>query len=166
MADNKRLAFSIIQFLHEQLGSGNLSSGAQESLEVAIQCLETAFEVSTDDQSLTVPMSLPEIFTSATSKKSEAETLKNKGNDQMKMENFSAAVEFYSKAITVNPHNAVYFCNRAAAHSKLGNYAGAVQDCEQAISIDPNYSKAYGRMGYDVIVTPPTAFSENDHLRP
>lgn len=30
----------------------------------------------------------------------------------MKMENFSAAVEFYSKAITVNPHNAVYFCNR------------------------------------------------------
>lgn len=35
---------------------------------VAIQCLETAFEVSTDDQSLTVPMSLPEIFTSATSK--------------------------------------------------------------------------------------------------
>lgn len=35
---------------------------------VAIQCLETAFEVSTDDQSLSVPMSLPEIFTSATSK--------------------------------------------------------------------------------------------------
>lgn len=33
MSDNKRLAFSIIQFLHEQLRSGNLSSGAQESLE-------------------------------------------------------------------------------------------------------------------------------------
>lgn len=42
---------------------------------------------------------------------------------------------------------------RAAAYSKLGNYAGAVQDCEQAISIDPNYSKAYGRMGYDHIQT-------------
>ncbi len=34
------------------------------------------------------------------------------GNDQMKVENFSAAVEFYSKAIQLNPHNAVYFCNR------------------------------------------------------
>uniref|UniRef100_H3CBE8 Small glutamine-rich tetratricopeptide repeat-containing protein alpha n=1 Tax=Tetraodon nigroviridis TaxID=99883 RepID=H3CBE8_TETNG len=161
MSDNKRLAFSIIQFLHEQVRSGDLSSGAQESLEVAVQCLETAFEVSTDDQSLAVPVSLPEIFASATAKvnnntspnalteeqKSEAEALKNKGNDQMKMENFSAAVEFYSKAITVNPHNAVYFCNRAAAHSKLGNYAGAVQDCERAIGIDPAYSKAYGRMG-------------------
>ncbi|KAF3690509.1 Small glutamine-rich tetratricopeptide repeat-containing protein alpha [Channa argus] len=167
MTDNKRLAFSIIQFLHDQLQSGNLSSGAQESLEVAVQCLETAFEVSTDDQSLAVPMTLPEIFASATAKhppqlqvhnnstpnllseeqRAEAETLKSDGNDQMKVENFAAAVEFYSKAIAINPHNAVYYCNRAAAYSKLGNYAGAVQDCEQAISIDPNYSKAYGRMG-------------------
>ncbi|KAM9358180.1 small glutamine-rich tetratricopeptide repeat-containing protein alpha [Symphorus nematophorus] len=167
MTDNKRLAFSIIQFLHDQLQSGNLTSGAQESLEVAVQCLETAFEVSTDDQSLAVPMTLLEIFAAATSKlpaesqvnnnstrhslteeqRAEAETLKTDGNDQMKVENFSAAVEFYSKAIAINPHNAVYYCNRAAAYSKLGNYAGAVQDCEQAISIDPNYSKAYGRMG-------------------
>lgn len=168
MTDNKRLAFSIIQFLHDQLQSGSLSSGAQESLEVAVQCLETAFEVSTDDQSLAVPVTLPEIFASATAKypaaesqvnnnstqntlteeqRAEAETLKTEGNDHMKVENFSAAVEFYSKAIAINPQNAVYYCNRAAAYSKLGNYAGAVQDCEQAISIDPNYSKAYGRMG-------------------
>ncbi|XP_041647902.1 small glutamine-rich tetratricopeptide repeat-containing protein alpha [Cheilinus undulatus] len=167
MTDNKRLAFSIIQFLHDQLRSGNLTSDAQESLEVAVQCLETAFEVSTDDQSLAVPMSLPEIFASATAKlpgesqvnnnstqntlteeqRAEAETLKTEGNDQMKVENFAAAVEFYSKAIAINPQNAVYYCNRAAAYSKLGNYAGAVQDCERAISIDPNYSKAYGRMG-------------------
>uniref|UniRef100_A0A672ZUJ3 Small glutamine-rich tetratricopeptide repeat-containing protein alpha n=1 Tax=Sphaeramia orbicularis TaxID=375764 RepID=A0A672ZUJ3_9TELE len=167
MTDTKRLAFSIIQFLHDQLQSGNLSSGAQESLEVAVQCLETAFEVSTDDQSLAVPMTLPEIFASATDKlpaqsqannnsspktlsdeqREEAEQLKTEGNDQMKVENFAAAVEFYSKAIAINPQNAVYYCNRAAAYSKLGNYAGAVQDCEQAIGIDPNYSKAYGRMG-------------------
>lgn len=32
---------------------------------VAVQCLETAFEVSTDDQSLAVPLTLPEIFASA-----------------------------------------------------------------------------------------------------
>ncbi|AWP10496.1 putative small glutamine-rich tetratricopeptide repeat-containing protein alpha isoform 2 [Scophthalmus maximus] len=167
MTDNKRLAFSIIQFLHDQLQGGDLSSSAQESLEVAVQCLETAFDVSTDDQSLAVPMTLTEIFTAATDKlpdqsqvnnnstpnsvsedqRAEAERLKTDGNDQMKVENFAAAVEFYSKAIAINPQNAVYYCNRAAAYSKLGNYAGAVQDCEQAISIDPNYSKAYGRMG-------------------
>ncbi|KAG7514554.1 small glutamine-rich tetratricopeptide repeat-containing protein alpha [Solea senegalensis] len=167
MTDHKRLAFSIIQFLHDQLQSGKLTSDAQESLEVAVQCLETAFDVSTDDQSLAVPVTLPEIFASATAEypaqsqvnnnstpdsvnedqRLEAERLKSDGNDQMKVENFAAAVEFYSKAIAINPQNAVYYCNRAAALSKLGNYAGAVQDCEQAISIDPNYSKAYGRMG-------------------
>uniref|UniRef100_A0A1A8HGE7 Small glutamine-rich tetratricopeptide repeat-containing protein alpha n=1 Tax=Nothobranchius korthausae TaxID=1143690 RepID=A0A1A8HGE7_9TELE len=166
MTDTKRLAFSIIRFLHDQLQSGNLTPDAQESLEVAAQCLETAFEISTDDQSLAVPLTLPEIFTAATAKfpaqppannsspsspteeqKAEAERLKSDGNDQMKVENFAAAVEFYAKAISMNPQNAVYYCNRAAAYSKLGNYAGAVRDCEQAISIDPNYSKAYGRMG-------------------
>uniref|UniRef100_A0A8B9KZI2 Small glutamine-rich tetratricopeptide repeat-containing protein alpha n=1 Tax=Astyanax mexicanus TaxID=7994 RepID=A0A8B9KZI2_ASTMX len=168
MTDTKRLAFSIIQFLHDQLRSGELSSDAQESLEVAIQCLETAFSVSVEDQSLEVTETLPELFAKATPKVVkntpevkvnstsnpltedqivEAERLKSDGNDQMKVENFSAAVEFYSKAIQINPENAVYYCNRAAAYSKLGNYAGAVQDCELAIGIDPNYSKAYGRMG-------------------
>lgn len=38
---------------------------------VAVQCLETAFEVSTDDQSLAVPMTLPEIFASATAQVEE-----------------------------------------------------------------------------------------------
>ncbi|XP_051967866.1 small glutamine-rich tetratricopeptide repeat-containing protein alpha-like [Xyrauchen texanus] len=166
MADTKRLAFSIVQFLHDQLSSGGLSTDAQESLEVAIQCLETAFGVSMGNKSLAVSQTLPEIFASATKLEgaaqdktkscsgspteeqlAEAERLKTDGNDHMKVENFSAAVEFYSKAIQLNPQNAVYYCNRAAAYSKLGNYAGAVQDCECAIGIDPNYSKAYGRMG-------------------
>lgn len=34
------------------------------------------------------------------------------GNEQMKAENFEAAVSFYGKAIELNPSNAVYFCNR------------------------------------------------------
>ncbi|KAJ0032854.1 hypothetical protein NQD34_002935 [Periophthalmus magnuspinnatus] len=98
MSDTKRLAFSILQFLHDQLHSGSLTSDAKESLEVAVQCLETAYEISTDDQSLAVPMTLPEIFNDATAK--------------MKVENYSAAVEFYSQAIALNPQNAVYYCNR------------------------------------------------------
>ncbi|KAF7650516.1 hypothetical protein LDENG_00125080 [Lucifuga dentata] len=133
MTDTKRLAFSIIQFLHDQLRSGTLTPDAQESLEVAAQCLETAFDVSADDQSLAVQETLPEIFAAATAKypappqvntnsspnslsedqRVEAERLKSDGNDQMKVENFSAAVEFYSKAIAINPQNAVYYCNRS-----------------------------------------------------
>ncbi|XP_004595724.1 small glutamine-rich tetratricopeptide repeat-containing protein alpha [Ochotona princeps] len=166
MDNKKRLAYAIIQFLHEQLRHGGLSSDAQESLEVAIQCLETAFGVSLEDSDLALPQTLPEIFEAAASGKepppdlrspertppseedsAEAERLKTEGNEQMKAENFEAAVHFYGKAIELNPANAVYFCNRAAAYSKLGNYTGAVRDCERAICIDPCYSKAYGRMG-------------------
>ncbi|XP_018425906.1 PREDICTED: small glutamine-rich tetratricopeptide repeat-containing protein alpha [Nanorana parkeri] len=164
MADKKRLAFSIIQYLQDQLHNGELSSDAQESLEVAIQCLETAFEVSMEDRSLAVCQTLPEIFAAAATVQdvpkvtsdlhspseeeiTEAERLKTEGNEQMKLENFESAVSYYTKAIEHNPANAVYYCNRAAAYSKIGNYAGAVRDCEEAISIDPSYSKAYGRMG-------------------
>ncbi|KAF3829625.1 hypothetical protein GH733_003889 [Mirounga leonina] len=166
MDNKKRLAYAIIRFLHDQLRHGGLSSDAQESLEVAIQCLETAFGVTVEDRDLALPQTLPEIFEGAAAGKevlqdlrgpeqtppseedsAEAERLKTEGNEQMKVENFEAAVHFYGKAIELNPANAVYFCNRAAAYSKLGNYTGAVQDCERAICIDPSYSKAYGRMG-------------------
>ncbi|XP_003461091.1 small glutamine-rich tetratricopeptide repeat-containing protein alpha [Cavia porcellus] len=167
MDSKKRLAYAIIRFLHDQLRHGGLSSDAQESLEVAIQCLETAFGVTLGDSDLALPQTLPEIFEAAAAGQevppqdlktpertppseedsAEAERLKTEGNEQMKVENFEAAVHLYGKAIELNPANAVYFCNRAAAYSKLGNYAGAVQDCERAIGIDPAYSKAYGRMG-------------------
>jgi hypothetical protein len=41
----------------------------------------------------------------------------------------------------------VFYCNRAAAHSKLNNHFAAVEDCKRAIDMDPTYGKAYGRMG-------------------
>lgn len=51
------------------------------------------------------------------------------------------------RAIQLDGRNAVYYCNRAAAHSKIGNYQQAIKDCHTALSIDPSYSKAYGRLG-------------------
>ncbi|KAJ7412202.1 hypothetical protein WISP_97898 [Willisornis vidua] len=55
----------------------------------------------------------------------EAERLKTEGNEQMKAENFEAAVSFYGKAIELNPANAVYFCNSmsgmiSGGHNTMG----------------------------------------------
>ena len=47
----------------------------------------------------------------------------------------------YSQAIEVNSSNAVYWANRAFAHTKLEEYGSAVQDATKAIEIDPKYSK-------------------------
>ena len=54
---------------------------------------------------------------------------------------FSQAIELYSQAIELNGLNAVYWANRAFAHTKLEEYGSAVQDATKAIEIDPKYSK-------------------------
>lgn len=48
----------------------------------------------------------------------------------------------------MNPKNAVYYCNRAAAYSRVEKHTDAISDCREAIKLDPNYGKAYGRLGY------------------
>jgi len=156
------LVYSIIQFLGNELQSGNLTSDAAESLEVAIQCLESAYGINRDDGStqLQVAMPLLEMFTTVTGQsdgaddkqptdedKAEAERLKNEGNDLMKAEKYEEALKCYSSAIQLDRKNAIYYCNRAASYSKLNNHRAAIDDCHTAINIDPNYSKAYGRMG-------------------
>uniref|UniRef100_A0A8C2F4F1 Small glutamine-rich tetratricopeptide repeat-containing protein beta n=1 Tax=Cyprinus carpio TaxID=7962 RepID=A0A8C2F4F1_CYPCA len=162
MAVEKRLAYSIVQFLRDQTHCGSLNSDEQESLEVAVQCLETTFKISSRDYHLAAPQPLREIFLNSLLKNDivtlpetfpspedieRAELLKNEGNNHMKEENYSSALDCYTKAIELDQRNAVYYCNRAAAHSKLGHYTEATGDCERAIAIDPSYSKAYGRMG-------------------
>jgi small glutamine-rich tetratricopeptide repeat-containing protein alpha len=65
----------------------------------------------------------------------------------MKNAEYEEAVAHYTKAIEANPKNAVYFCNRAAAYSRLDNNEQAIKDCKQALILDPCYGKAYGRLG-------------------
>merc|ERR1712013_707181 len=79
--------------------------------------------------------------------KEEDERLKTEGNNLMRTEKFVEALEMYSKAIELDGSNPVFYCNRAAAHSKMNNHHLAIEDCQRAIDMDPSYSKAYGRMG-------------------
>ncbi|KAI0522549.1 hypothetical protein KFK09_004929 [Dendrobium nobile] len=76
-----------------------------------------------------------------------AEELKILANEAFKANRFSQAIDLYSQAINLNGHNAVYWANRAFAHTKLEEYGSAVQDATKAIEIDPKYSKGYYRRG-------------------
>ena len=79
MSEAKRLVAAIVQFLGDQLSSSDLSTDAKESLEgmvifllikliklistvVAIQCLESAYDVSSSDAHLLPSKTLVEIF--------------------------------------------------------------------------------------------------------
>ncbi|XP_073288196.1 uncharacterized protein [Primulina huaijiensis] len=80
--------------------------------------------------------------------KSLAENFKSQGNKAMQSKLYKEAIELYTFAIALFADNAVYFCNRAAAYTQIYRYAEAVQDCLKSIEINPNYSKAYGRLGF------------------
>ncbi|XP_064624799.1 small glutamine-rich tetratricopeptide repeat-containing protein alpha-like isoform X2 [Lineus longissimus] len=160
MAEMKRLVFAVIEFLDDQIVSGELTEDAVESLEVAKQCLETAYglDLSQDTEYRVNPglldifnavVGAPNIVKRAPSEEGikEAEKLKIQGNECMKVDNYKDALDFYSQAIKLDWTKSVYFCNRAAAYSKVNNHSAAICDCKKAIEIDKDYSKAYGRMG-------------------
>ncbi|GIY38108.1 small glutamine-rich tetratricopeptide repeat-containing protein beta [Caerostris extrusa] len=186
---NMNIVLSIINFLKNE-AKKEKNADTKESLEVAVQCLQTAYDIDIDSSSSqpNLPFSLEEIFAcvlapkekyyfklefirSSCSDKFEnilsclilensdvndenkrklllkAECLKNMGNTLMRSNMYSEAAKYYSQAIEIDSNNAVYYCNRAAAYSKLNNFHSAIQDCEKAVQLDPMYAKAYGRMG-------------------
>jgi len=69
------------------------------------------------------------------------------GNELLRNEKVEEAIEKYTKAIELDPSNQVFYCNRAAAFSKMNNHYAAIEDCKRAIDMNPSYGKAYGRMG-------------------
>lgn len=82
-----------------------------------------------------------------TSNVERAEELKNLANAAFKANKYNQAVDLYTQAIEQNGLNAIYWANRAFAHTKLEEYGSAVQDATKAIEIDPKYSKGYYRRG-------------------
>ncbi|XP_013186048.1 small glutamine-rich tetratricopeptide repeat-containing protein beta [Amyelois transitella] len=150
MSDVKIVAASIVNFLKKQLEGDTLSLDSRESVEVGVQCIETAFELSAEDTARGVDLLQlvkQQRGAGPTPDCAEAEKLKNEGNELMKAERHREALEKYTRAIELDPRNPVYFCNRAAAHFKLEEHEAAVADCTAALALQPDYSKAHGRLG-------------------
>lgn len=149
---------SFIRFLNRQRELPTFSDDSRESLEVAIQCLENVYEVGQETEGDNGPenplnhVDLFDVYRStftnvSPERKQEAENLKNEGNRLMKEEKYQEALNTYSKAISQDATNPVFYCNRAAAYSRLGDYQSAADDCRMSLRYDPSYSKAYGRLG-------------------
>ncbi|KAA8497788.1 Small glutamine-rich tetratricopeptide repeat-containing protein 2 [Porphyridium purpureum] len=75
-----------------------------------------------------------------------AEEFKQQGNDAFKAQKHEEALSLYTKAIELDPSNAVYYSNRAAASINLERYSAAIDDAKHAVSIDPNFVRAYDRL--------------------
>ncbi|KAJ9116776.1 hypothetical protein QFC24_006667 [Naganishia onofrii] len=82
------------------------------------------------------------------SDKSQAEALKAEGNALITRRLYSSAIEKYTAAIALDPGNAVYYSNRAAAWGAMGEHAEAVKDAEEAVKRDPGFGRGWSRLGH------------------
>ncbi|KAJ3423878.1 hypothetical protein M0812_29509 [Anaeramoeba flamelloides] len=77
-----------------------------------------------------------------------AKEFKEKGNTFLKSKKYNEAIECYTKAISIDPENSIYYSNRAVAYNQLHQHLKAIGDCKISISKNANYSKVYTHLGY------------------
>jgi len=72
---------------------------------------------------------------------------KNKGNQHFQNSEVEKAIEAYGKAIELEPSNAVYYSNRAAAYTSSKQFQEAVDDAMAAVKLNNTYAKGWIRLG-------------------
>lgn len=117
-------------------------AGLQNIFDVFIK---TQAKVSSAQTPITASSTRPNV--ASLDDKANAEKLKQAGNAQMSNKSYDLAIESYTKAITLDGSNPVYYSNRAAAYASKGDHTSAVNDAEAAIKVDPSFVKAYSRLG-------------------
>ncbi|CBZ25847.1 stress-inducible protein STI1 homolog [Leishmania mexicana MHOM/GT/2001/U1103] len=78
------------------------------------------------------------------------EDYKAKGNDAFKAKRYQEAIDWYTKAIGLNPNDeasGALYSNRAGSWQNLNNFEKAAADSEQCIRLRPDWLKGYFRLG-------------------
>lgn len=71
--------------------------------------------------------------------------LKAKGNAAFSKRRFAESIEFYSKAIVLDPQSHILYGNRSASLFRLKNYQHALEDANKAIDLDTSWVKGHYR---------------------
>ncbi|XP_078036731.1 tetratricopeptide repeat domain 1 [Augochlora pura] len=84
--------------------------------------------------------------------RSEAEKLKNQGNDLFKNGVYLEAISIYTEGLQTCPlaystDRSILYANRAAAKSKCLDKESAISDCTKALELNPSYVKVIVRRG-------------------
>ncbi|KAL2181954.1 uncharacterized protein P884DRAFT_190934 [Thermothelomyces heterothallicus CBS 202.75] len=98
----------------------------------------------------------------------QAESFKNEGNKFFKAGDYTHAIEFYTKAVVLQPNSTTYLGNRAAAYMSAGKYKEALADCKRAADLDPHNSKILLRLAriYTSLGQPEEAVATFGRIRP
>ncbi|KAK3989532.1 DnaJ subfamily C member 7 [Cladorrhinum sp. PSN332] len=98
----------------------------------------------------------------------QAESFKNEGNKLFKAGDYLRAVEYYTKAVNLQPASATYLGNRAAAFMAAGKWNDALDDCKRSVDLDPRNSKMLLRLAriYTSIGLPEEAIATFARIQP
>lgn len=77
----------------------------------------------------------------------QAIELKNKGNTAFQNKDYDIAVDYFTKAIQLDPTNHVLYSNRSAAYSQMSKFEEALQDADKCIELNKAFVKGYTRRG-------------------
>lgn len=77
---------------------------------------------------------------------SEAEKLKEMGNEEYEKGRLAEAVALFEKATLIDPDKALYRSNKAAALVAMGRLLEAVGDCREAVKIDPSFCRGHQQL--------------------
>lgn len=152
--DSKKLVIAIYDFLlQERFKKKDYTKKEKCGLSRAANCLQKVYEIRfMDCGGLRDMAPLREIFSLAyrpvtIKDKLSAQSHKRRGNDLMDAGEYGQAEVEYTTAANLDPHNAIYYCNRAASRTRQGLFGEAVTDCNKALKLDGNYVKAYNWLG-------------------
>ena len=73
---------------------------------------------------------------------SNVSALVHKGSALYSLGNYTQAIQYYDKALAVDPNNKRALNNKGSTLYSLGNYRQAIQSFDKALAIDPNYAAA------------------------
>jgi len=80
-------------------------------------------------------------------KKKAAAEAKDKGNKFFGNKQYDQAIEWYSKAIKLDPNDSAFYSNRCAAYMGMNKFEEALADAEQCVVLQPKWVKGYYRKG-------------------
>jgi len=79
--------------------------------------------------------------------KAQAQEAKDKGNKFFSSGKYPEAIQWYTKAIQLDPADSAFYSNRAAAYMSTGKPNESLQDAEMCIKCKPDWVKGHYRKG-------------------
>jgi len=81
------------------------------------------------------------------SKQQQANEAKDKGNKFFSQGKFQDAIQWYTKAIQLDPNDSAFYSNRAAAFMSANKADDALKDADSCIRLKPDWVKGHYRKG-------------------